>query len=276
MKSMPYAATVLLLRESTKGLEVYMIRRNPDLVFMPNYHVFVGGRVDKGDHDRVYCDFIGDRHPLNCCEILGVEAYEAARAIYVAAIRETFEESGILLGYRGDAYPDINAERQALIADKLQFSHLLRQFDFKLPLSSLHYLAHWITPPFEVKRFDTYFFIAEAPSDQNASHDGHESTSGGFRLIDEILAENERDEVLLAPPTLCVLEDLRSVKTIHEAIKKAPNYPMPGIMPRKIESNILLMPDDERYDDETTEKYRGQRHYLKRVNNHWSRVKEQA
>ena len=165
------AATVLLLRDGAAGIEVFMQVRHQDMKFASGALVFPGGRVDPEDHalaaDGVRSPVTVGRDPL-------------AGALRVAAIRETFEESGVLLARpRGEARLIPIERLRGLDAARRDFAQMLADEDLVLAVDLLVHFAHWITPVHNPRRFDTHFFALAAPEDQLAAHDGNE-----FRRFD--------------------------------------------------------------------------------------------
>jgi 8-oxo-dGTP pyrophosphatase MutT (NUDIX family) len=162
------AATVLLVRDGASGLEVFMVVRHHKIDFASGALVFPGGSVDAGDH-AIAAD------PASCGVAAGLD--ERDRLSRVAALRETFEECGVLLA-RPRGSGEGSGARVVDLAGKSQgrsFSELIAAENLELALDALIPFAHWITPPILPKRFDTRFYIAAAPSDQIAIHDGSES-----------------------------------------------------------------------------------------------------
>jgi len=159
------AATVLLVRDGASGLEVFMVVRHHKIDFASGALVFPGGSVDAGD-------FAIAADPSRFDAATGLD--ELGRALRVAAVRETFEECGVLLARpRGS---DVGSARE--IGAKPQgrpFGEFLAAENLELALDALIPFAHWITPPILPKRFDTHFYIVAAPHDQIAIHDGSES-----------------------------------------------------------------------------------------------------
>jgi 8-oxo-dGTP pyrophosphatase MutT (NUDIX family) len=162
------AATVLLVRDGDGGLEVFMVVRHHKIDFASGALVFPGGGVDAGDHA-----IAADSAICGAAAALG----ERDRLSRVAAVRETFEECGVLLARPRGSGEELGA-RVVELAGKSQgrsFSELIAAENLELALDALIPFAHWITPPILPKRFDTRFYIAAAPSDQIAIHDGSES-----------------------------------------------------------------------------------------------------
>ncbi|MGY4358759.1 8-oxo-dGTP pyrophosphatase MutT (NUDIX family) [Bradyrhizobium sp. i1.7.7] len=170
------ASTILLLRDGAKEIEVFMMVRHHQIEFNSGALVFPGGSVDAGDNEIVArADLYSGGEGLS----------ESDRGFRIAAIRETFEESGILLARAKGAGTPIDARRAGEIADKhrvalnehkISFLSILADNGLQLALDTLVPYAHWITPEGMPKRFDTWFFLAAAPPDQLGAHDGREST----------------------------------------------------------------------------------------------------
>jgi 8-oxo-dGTP pyrophosphatase MutT (NUDIX family) len=169
----PLAATLLLLRDRGAGLEVLMITRHAETVFAGGAAVFPGGRLDPGDAD-----------PALLSQCRAVPAIDAAQmALRVCAIRETFEEAGLLLARRrGEDQlvtgSDVQALHDRLLAElghPADFAELVSEGGLELATDLLVLFAHWITPAIRPRRYDTYFFLAPAPARQEARHDGREA-----------------------------------------------------------------------------------------------------
>ena len=158
------AATVLLLRDGAGGIEVFMQVRHQDMKFASGALVFPGGRVDPEDHELATN---AELSPATA----GLDPL--AGALRVAAIRETFEESGVLLARpRGEAAL-VSAERlRGLSAGAHGFAQMLTDEGLTLAADLLVHFAHWITPVHNPRRFDTHFFALATPFDQVGAHDG--------------------------------------------------------------------------------------------------------
>jgi 8-oxo-dGTP pyrophosphatase MutT (NUDIX family) len=169
------AATVMLLRDADDGMEVFMIVRHHQSDVHAGALVFPGGRVDPGDHELA----------VDAAVFPQQDGVDAARAtLLVAAVRETFEECGVLLARaRGETtlvsaarLRDIEAtHRAAMTGGQRTFGAILAAENLVLAPDTMVYFANWITPERRAKRFDTHFFLAAAPSDQVALHDGVEA-----------------------------------------------------------------------------------------------------
>ena len=171
------ASTVLLLRDGKTGLEVFMVTRSHAIDFASGALVFPGGRVDPEDHD------LAADHAL-CPPIEGVGP--AGMALRVAAIRETFEECGILLARPAGCPVMYGGHTQAAIAERHRhavhksersMAEVAAAEGFQLACDALIPFAHWITPATMAKRFDTHFFAVATPWGQKGVHDGHESVA---------------------------------------------------------------------------------------------------
>ena len=163
------AATILLLRDAP-AFEVLMVKRHHQIDFASGALVFPGGKSHAGDHDLAWSD-----------HAIGWSAFDAEqRGLRIAAIREVFEEAGILLGQRLDGSP-IGGEacplevRKAVDAGTVAFLDVVRDLGVRIDLNALTVFARWITPPLMAKRFDTWFYVARAPLAQLAVCDGHEA-----------------------------------------------------------------------------------------------------
>jgi 8-oxo-dGTP pyrophosphatase MutT (NUDIX family) len=282
------AATVLLVDDHQSGWRVYMVKRHHKNAFMANAHVFVGGRVDDEDSSAEIATRVTRPSAGMLAERLGLPAAQKARALglYVAAIREAFEECGLLLAKRRDGQwigndngdqRLLNQAREALNSATLSFAELLVEHDLWLDLQAMRYLAHWITPPWEPKLYDTRFFVARAPAGQCARFDPKETTEGQWTRPADALAAARKGAVYLAPPTLCVLEDLLDAKDASAAIARASDSPVIAIRPRLLADRTpvtIVLPDDYRYNDPSAARATGAlEHYLERHGKSWVRFR---
>jgi 8-oxo-dGTP pyrophosphatase MutT (NUDIX family) len=193
------AATVMLVRDDP-DLHVFMLRRNPRSVFSPNAYVFPGGGVDPADH-----------HPEVWARVRGLDDAVASRLVgvergglrfWVAAARESFEEAGFVLGA---APPSFDTTRDALNAGSLDWPSALVEHDVELHLDELAVFAHWLTPEGSPRRYDTWFFVAEAPIDQHGSHDDSEAVDSEWVRPADALDRCRAGEIELIFPTLRTL-----------------------------------------------------------------------
>lgn len=217
-----HAATVLLLQESAGELQVLMTKRAAGLSFMAGLWVFPGGRMEPGDLAPELIERC-DRTALSetCRRMLDrdhgtpIDA-GTAHGLLVAACRETFEESGVLLALPQAAdvrWDDARVarvahRRKAASVEPSEFARLLADEDLLLDLDHLVYWAHWITPTFETRRFDTRFFALRVPHGQEASVDHGELTHHAWLSEKDVDRHLSSGEMKLAPPTQLTLQDL--------------------------------------------------------------------
>ena len=218
------AATLILLRPGPQGPEVLMIQRTHSAVFLGGAYVFPGGAVDRQDSDAALLR-----------RILGLEDGKAsvrlnlasgAIAYYVAAIRECFEESGILLACDRDARPIDAARADALHSYRTKpFLELLENEDLFIPADRLAYYGHWITAPGRSRRFDARFFVALAPHGQEGSHDEGEAVHQMWIRPQEALERGARGEIELVFATQQTLKELARFPDCESAVSHAFTLP---------------------------------------------------
>ncbi|HYZ16039.1 MAG TPA: NUDIX hydrolase [Candidatus Acidoferrum sp.] len=196
------AATVIAARDGTDGLLVYMVRRNAKAAFLPDLYVFPGGAVDPEDRREAASAELTDGVP------------GADPAFVVAAVRETFEEAGLLFADRPLDPEVLAAARHRLAAGEETFGAMLRRLETRIDVSQMRYFSHWITPPITTHRFDTRFFVARAPDDQVAEADAREVLDGRWFRPLEALAAHERGEIGLIFPTIKHLERIAPYRTV--------------------------------------------------------------
>src|SRR5918911_523095 len=166
------ASTVVLLRPADP-FEVFLVRRSDSIAFMGGAHVFPGGRVD--DEDRLEdIDALSDGAAAAAARMSDLPP-EIAVAHHVAALRELFEEAGVMLAREMPAQP-LEGYRRDLLAGEITFGDIVRAERLRLAFDDLAYFAHWVTPEIETRRFDTRFFIARAPEGQTPVHDEGETS----------------------------------------------------------------------------------------------------
>jgi 8-oxo-dGTP pyrophosphatase MutT (NUDIX family) len=217
------AATVVLLRDGTAGIEVYLLRRVSSMAFAAGMTVFPGGSVDSRDAHVPDTSWAGPS-PQEWAAPLGADL-DLARALVCAAVRETFEESGVLLAGRssGDVVDDTRgddweSDRLSLIDRSLPFAALLDQRGLVVRTDLLQPWGHWVTPDVESRRFDTRFFVAALPSGQLTRDVGGEADRVHWMRPADALAENERGEMVLLPPTHATLTDLKAYGSVADVL----------------------------------------------------------
>ncbi len=219
------AATVMLVRDGADGLEVFMLRRAPTMRFAPSSMVFPGGGVDLRDEAEVRWAGPG---PVHWAARLGSSEH-AARELVVAAVREVFEECGVLFASREESGPlvDVRSEqwvaaRTALAAGERSLAELLREHHLVLRSDLLRAHAHWTTPESESRRFDTRFFVALMPEGSVADGLTTEADHSGWFRSADVLTDREAGRVLLLPPTVVCVEDLAAARSAREFFDAEP------------------------------------------------------
>jgi 8-oxo-dGTP pyrophosphatase MutT (NUDIX family) len=248
------ASTILLLRDSAKHeIEVFMMVRHYEIDFNSGALVFPGGSVDKGDQEII------ERPELYSG---GKGLDEIALSFRIAAIRETFEESGILLARPRGSKSPVDAKRAAAIETasraalsegKTTFLKVLIDNGMVLALDELVPYAHWITPEGMPKRFDTWFFLAAAPPEQAGAHDGKESTDSIWLSPREALAGGESGRFKLPFPTTRNLIKLGKQPNVEAALDDSRGKPIVTVMPVMTRLNggrQLRIPLEAGYDGE--------------------------
>jgi 8-oxo-dGTP pyrophosphatase MutT (NUDIX family) len=253
------ASTILLLRDSlaAKGeIEIFMMVRHYEIDFNSGALVFPGGSVDKGDQDII-------ANPALYSGGGGLDA--AALSFRIAAIRETFEESGILLARPTGSKALVDARRAGqieaahradLCENKISFLKVLSDNGMMLALDELVPYAHWITPEGMPKRFDTWFFLAAAPPEQIGAHDGKESTDSIWVSPREALAGGDSGRFKLPFPTTRNLIKLGKQPSVQAALEDSRGKAVVTVMPVMTKLNggrQLRIPAEAGYDGELFE-----------------------
>lgn len=216
------AATLLVVRDGDGGsLEVLMLRRSLSAVFMAGAYVFPGGAVDPHDLESAARQLCTGRSDASASATLGVDS--GGLAWWVAAVRECFEEAGILLALDGrggtaeihgaQAVERVARHRSALRSGATTLVDIFAAEGFRIPAGALHYFAHWITPEGESRRYDTRFFATRAPGGQVPEHDGVEAISDLWIRPADALARHEAGEMELFLPTVRTLQTVARFST---------------------------------------------------------------
>ena len=240
------AATVMLVRPATDagagvgagaGVEVFLQQRVASMEFAPSMLVFPGGRVDPRDA-RADLEWAG-RSPSGWADVLATDE-EAARLLVTAAIRELFEECGVLLaGPDADSVvadvssPVWHERRMALTRHEVALADVLAADGLVLRSDLLSYRAHWVTPVFEPKRYDTRFFAATVPPGQVPDGQTSEADHAGWFAPEQTLAALGRGEVMMLPPTMVCLEGLAEADSVDDVVRDEPDVilVMPELLP---------------------------------------------
>ena len=237
------------------GIEVFMLRRTTQATFAAGMYVFPGGRVDGVDGAVDIAQHCHGLDDMQASEQLGIE--QGGLAYWVAAVRECFEEAGVLLATRRDgAQLQLrNEDRHEIHDSSLSLVELCRRDDLVLDVSTTYYVDHWITPIGEQRRFDTRFFLTEMPSDQLPLHDEVETVESLWVRPGEALRMQEAGELMMMPPTIANLRFLEPHSTAAAALAAgaAVEHP-PCVLPkirRDAEGRIVgvAMPGDADYDE---------------------------
>ncbi len=271
------AATVMLVRDAPTGergpddpggLEVFMLRRNLQSDFVGGAYVFPGGGVD--DEDRVadleaVCT---GRSDAQASAQLGIAS--GGLAFWVAAIRESFEEAGVLLAYDGHAHghqglirfddPAVierfAEHRSSVDSGRRRLIEVCRDEGLHLAVDSMHYFSHWITPEGPTRRYDTRFFVARAPDAQVPVHDDHEVIANLWVRPSEALAAHRAGEFEMIFPTVRSLIALERFARADQLMAAAAAIAeVPAILPRIVDDEggaggvRIVLPGDPGYDD---------------------------
>ena len=220
------AATLLLLRDGSLGPEAFLLQRTHDAAFLGGAHVFPGGALDKADRDTRVLRRVAGLSDAEASVRLGLDA--GGLAFWVAAIRECFEEAGILLAEDEDGRP-VDAVRAAALAPyrgllhagKLAFHEFLEKERLLLRGGELAYFGHWVTAPGRARRFDTRFFLAHAPEAQAGAHDGIELVASAWLRPLDAIEREARGEIQLVFATKNTLADLVRFARAKDAVAHA-------------------------------------------------------
>jgi 8-oxo-dGTP pyrophosphatase MutT (NUDIX family) len=216
------SSTVMLLRDGPDGLEVFVLRRAATMAFAAQMHAFPGGGVDDRDGD-LDVPWAGPG-PQEWATVLGSTRTEA-RELVCAAVRELFEECGVLLAgpdehtVVGDlSDPSWEQDRQGLLTRTIALSQLLVRRNLVLRTDLLRAWAHWTTPVFEPRRYDTRFFVAALPAGQRAQDVGGEADRAGWVSARLAAQRFHAGQLAMLPPTILTLEELSVVPDVAHAL----------------------------------------------------------
>ena len=257
------AATVILARENTdQDFEIFLMRRHRNQSFMGSAYVFPGGRLDKADTGRqltAYSQGLAAEEAVATLNEPGLD-HDLALGLFFAAIRETFEEAGVLLavpasggvldfkdqetGSRFETYRRKIHDQEMTLKDLAEEEELVYALDLLTPYS------HWITPDIESKRFDTRFLLARMPKNQAPIHDSIEMTESLWVSPAKALAGFEAGEILLMPPTLKTIEELAEFSSLDQLFTSASTKEIYPILPQGEagpDGVVLKLPRDPEY-----------------------------
>ena len=250
------SATVTLVRDTDAGLEVLMMQRNLKSVFVPGMYVFPGGAVDAADSAPEICELSSGIDDARASSMLGVAS--AGLAYWVAAIRESFEEAGLLIAYdaegalvtldRADLIERYRGHRHELNQGTRGMLEILRAERLTLAVDQLVYFSHWITPVTAPRRYDTRFFVAVAPPAQAPLHDNHETISHAWVRPGEALERHKKEQFKMRFPTARTLEEFapyQSVDALMQAMRAKRN--IPTILPHISRAGARVLPGEPGY-----------------------------
>ena len=218
------AATLILVRDGAREIEVFMMQRTQAAQFAGGAFVFPGGALDAIDHSADlarYCEGVDDS---SASKALGIDC--GGLAYWIAAIRECFEESGLLLGHRARGMremdqPALDELRRALAAGETSWSNACRDLDLRLATDQLVYFGHWITQAGRPRRYDTRFFVCPAPSGQTPLHDDCETIAHLWIAPSAALGRNRAGSFNMLFPTIKTLEQLARYASVDELMRAA-------------------------------------------------------
>ena len=247
------ASTVILIREREEVFQIYLLKRSEKSRFFPGYYVFPGGAVEEEDHIGLPSAEFADMSQEIFIERLGGGLKtEEAVAHAVSAIRETFEEAGVLLADRKESTrekrQDLCERRMDKGLPKGWFLECILSDGWVLTFSCLGRWAHWITPRLMRSHFDTRFFVAFMPQDQVCLPDERETVHGIWISPEQALKGNHEGEITLSPPTLVTLQELlgyKDLSTLQRSVKTRPwgEARFPRLVPLQ-EGALILQPWD--------------------------------
>ena len=255
------AATVMLVRDGAAGLEVFMLRRNLNSDFVGGAYVFPGGAVDEADRHADLERVSRGRSDDQASNLLGID--RGGLAFWVAAIRESFEEAGVLLATDASgavvsfADPEVAdrfaIHRKAVDSGEKRLIEVCETEDLLLAVDQIHYFSHWITPEGAPRRYDTRFFVCAAPAEQVPLHDDRETIANVWIRPEDALSRHRSGDFDLILPTIKSLETLAQFDRAQDLLDAAAAIgEVPTMLPRISDTGHgvrILLPGDEGYDE---------------------------
>ena len=246
------AATVVLLRDSTAGPEVLLLRRNAQASNMAGVYVFPGGKLDADDATLDADTHLDQPHATLHANLNEPDTHSAtAVGLYVAALREALEECGLLLAEPVGGTSAVNATRaRAMLREGQPFAQVLGALQLRLQTRQLAPWSRWVTPlapTMGTRRFDTRFFVAQAPADQTALHDNEETTDSVWLAPRAALEQYRDGRIDLAPPQIMSLAHLARHASVASVLDAARRQPPPLILPEPFDHDgvrVLCYPGD--------------------------------
>ncbi|CAM3689016.1 NUDIX hydrolase [Polaromonas hydrogenivorans] len=248
------AATVVMLRDAPEGLEVFLMKRHTLSDVLGGAYVFPGGKVDAADAELDMAAHLDQPLPVLHAGLNETDINErTAGGLYVAALREAFEESGVLFA-QGFATQDIDTARAAaLLREGQGFNAVLARMGLRLQTRSLVPWSRWITPTAPSvtnKRFDTRFFVSAVPAGQVAVHDNHETTESVWLSPRMALQQYWAGQIALAPPQIMSLAHLSRHASVDSVMTQARGRMPPVIQPEPFDlegGRVICYPGDARH-----------------------------
>lgn len=249
------AATVLLVRDSADGPEVLLLRRHRSSGFAAGAWVFPGGVVDEGDRDLGLVERMDGPTPMQWAERLGLSDPADAVAFVVAAVREAFEETGILLARLADdatnpgGQEGLDIARRALLAEVVDLRQVIVTRSLRIAADQLLYLAHWITPEPEPRRYDTRFFLARVQPDAICEPHEAEMAESVWLTARGAVHFFEQGSLKMLPPTVHTLRRLARYESVDAIFAALGDTPVPEIMPTMqphADGVAIVLPDEAR------------------------------
>jgi 8-oxo-dGTP pyrophosphatase MutT (NUDIX family) len=219
------AATVVLLRDGPDGVETWLLTRVRQMVFAGGMTVFPGGRVDEADADL---PLVGD------VSVLAARAgcdKTTAHALVGAAVRETFEETGVLLTV---PVADLSGARADVELGRVSFGDLLRANGLSVDAEAVRPWSRWVTPAGELRRYDTRFFVAALPPHADAQDVTNESSEASWVLVGDAVEQAQRGERKVLPPTIVTLASLLPFTTVAEVLAASQTRPLDAVRPKVV------------------------------------------
>lgn len=259
-----HAATVILLREHGNEIEVLLTRRHEQMSFMGGLWVFPGGALCPADTSSAALALIAAPEELGCERFVDLHdqplPHSLCLGLALAACRETFEETGVLLATTADGH-DVGGEllvrmhgrRRAIVSQPELFATFLQEEHLRIQVDSLLYWAHWITPSAVAKRFDTRFFVARLPPEQVPVIDAIEATQMVWMTPASLIAAARDGAMTLSTPTLFNLMELDACVRHHVSLDATfaaeARRDIVTVLPKVVrgERGVIVMPWDAEY-----------------------------
>jgi 8-oxo-dGTP pyrophosphatase MutT (NUDIX family) len=251
------AATVMLI-DDRPDLQVFMMERHANTVFAGGMWVFPGGAVDAGDDPAAFQEISIHRSDAEASELMSLDS--GGLAYYIAAIREAFEEAGILLALDKESLQPLDLSepvverrfqqhRDDINDSNRNFIEIVKDEALILDAGEMHYIARWVTPLGPPRRFDARFFIARMPSNQTPIHDDGELVHSEWMSPREILRQAEAEKMVLMSPTLRMIKNLALFDSAEQVIESAAANQVDDRARVTRDTRIIVMPGEPGYED---------------------------